>query len=152
MNTFISYLDSIVSAFGDIHKISYEINNNYVTIFINDYFIRITDVHVKNIRPKYSDLSDWMKDSNNVYMGRKNVVFVDGKRFPVKDSLFANPYKCSNAASKYQEYLFACYNNGIITKEDVLNLKNKTIGCWCYSKGNICHTLIVLNLLLLIDD
>lgn len=44
----------------------------------------VVNVKVKYIRPKYHNLKMWM-DDDNVYIGRKGVVFVDGQRFP-KDS------------------------------------------------------------------
>jgi hypothetical protein len=42
----------------------------------------VVNVKVEYIRPKHKNLSEWMKDENNVYIGRKGVVFIDGKRFP----------------------------------------------------------------------
>ncbi len=44
-------------------------------------------------------MRDWMNDENNIYIGRKNVVFVENietrkkQRFPQNDSLWANPLK-----------------------------------------------------------
>ena len=53
-------------------------------------------VKVKNIRPKYQDLKQWMKGKNNVYIARKGVVFIgtgeNKKRWPEKDSIWANKH------------------------------------------------------------
>lgn len=42
----------------------------------------VVNCKVKHIRPKYNNLEEWIKDENNVYIGRKGVVFIDEKRFP----------------------------------------------------------------------
>jgi hypothetical protein len=55
----------------------------------------IVNVKVKYIRPKYNNLSEWMKEPNNIYIGRKGIVFIDGIRFPKQDSTWCNPYKIS---------------------------------------------------------
>jgi hypothetical protein len=52
----------------------------------------VVNVKVKNIRPKYSTLAEWMEDSNNVYIGRCGVVFINKERFPKQSSAWANPY------------------------------------------------------------
>ena len=37
---------------------------------------KIANVKVANIRPRYNDLEDWMRDTiNNVYIGRRGVRF-----------------------------------------------------------------------------
>ena len=52
----------------------------------------VVNCRVKYIRPRYKDLKDWISDPNNVYIGRGGVLFIDGKRFPEKNSKFANPF------------------------------------------------------------
>lgn len=42
----------------------------------------VVNVKVAFIRPEYQNLKEWMQDNKNVYIGRKGIVFVDGKRFP----------------------------------------------------------------------
>lgn len=42
----------------------------------------VVNVKVAFIRPEYQNLKEWMQDDKNVYIGRKGIVFVDGKRFP----------------------------------------------------------------------
>tara|TARA_Y100000591_G_scaffold225558_1_gene196679 strand:- start:348 stop:686 length:339 start_codon:yes stop_codon:yes gene_type:complete len=103
---------------------------------------------VNHIRPDgYSNLKDWCKDKDNVYIGRAGVVFIktdNGKeRFPKKQSKWANPFKISpngytrdSSLEAYEKYI----KNKI--KEDPITfnldeLKGKTLGCWC--KPEKCH-------------
>jgi hypothetical protein len=39
-------------------------------------------VKVDFIRPEYKNLEEWMRNPNNVYIGRSGVVFINGERFP----------------------------------------------------------------------
>ena len=56
----------------------------------------VCNVKVKNIRPEYDNLKEWMYNSDNVYIGRKGIVFIDGERFPKSDSIWANPFKIND--------------------------------------------------------
>ena len=47
----------------------------------------VVNCKVKYIRPEYDNLKIWMEDSNNVYVGRAGVVFIEKERFQ-KDHLF----------------------------------------------------------------
>lgn len=53
----------------------------------------VVNVKVAFIRPQYNNLEEWMEDENNVYIGRKGVLILNGRRFPEKDSVWANPFK-----------------------------------------------------------
>lgn len=105
----------------------------------------VVDVHVGCIRPEYNNLKEWTQNPNNIYIGRKGVVFVDGVRFPPQDSKFANPYKVSKdgtlaeVISKYRIYLQNKIRTGEVTRDDLLALKGKNLGCWCKSTHNECH-------------
>lgn len=48
----------------------------------------VVNCKVVNIRPQYQNLKEWMNDSDNVYVGRGGIVFIDGERFPKKTHLF----------------------------------------------------------------
>ena len=50
-------------------------------------------VKVKNIRPNYDRLQDWMLNPNREYIGRCGVVFINKERYPKKLSQWANPFK-----------------------------------------------------------
>lgn len=124
------------------------------------------NVKVAYIRPKYKNLEDWMKDTNNVYTARKGVVFIDKVRFPKSDSLWANPYKITakntlkQVLTQYEEYIRDKIAKGEITKEQLSELKGKKLGCWCVEKETeydpdrtkwVCHTQVLLQLLKEID-
>ena len=49
---------------------------------------KVVNVKVSYIRPQYNNLKEWCEDSNNVYIGRQGVVFVDGQRYPKQASVF----------------------------------------------------------------
>ena len=62
----------------------------------------VVNVKVGNLRPKHNNLKEWMQEEGNVYIGRKGVVFIEGKRFPTESSDFANPYKIGKDGSREQ--------------------------------------------------
>lgn len=108
----------------------------------------LANVRVKNIRPEYKNLKEWMKDPDNFYIGRKGVVFIDGERFPKQDSKWCNPYKINNSNTrddvleKYKVYI----EKKLKDKElDLEELKGKTLGCWCHPEK--CHGDILLELI-----
>ena len=114
----------------------------------------VVNVKVKSIRPKYENLSEWMKDENNVYIGRAGIVFIEKVRFPKIKSEWANPFKVKkegregkdgreNCLIEYEEYI-----RGKIKKEgieELKKLKGKVLGCWC--KPEKCHGDILLKLI-----
>lgn len=109
------------------------------------------NVKVKFIRPEYNNLKEWVSDKNNVYIGRRGIVFVDGKRFPEKDSIWANPFKISktvnrdNVIEQYEEYIRNKLNNDNKLVELLLKLEGKRLGCWCHPES--CHGDILIKLI-----
>lgn len=105
--------------------------------------MNVVNVKVSYIRPKYNNLKEWINDENNVYIGRKHIVFIDGKRFPDEQSIWANPFKIKkdgnrkNIMVQYERYIREKIDKGEITKHQLMELKNKTLGCWC--KPEECH-------------
>jgi len=110
----------------------------------------VVNVKVGHIRPKYDNLSIWVKDPNNVYIGRKGIVFIDSVRFPKEDSIWANPFKINSETLredvivKYESYIRDKIENGGY-KEALLSLKGKTLGCWC--KPDTCHGDLLIKLI-----
>ena len=49
----------------------------------------VVNCKVKYIRPQYKNLQEWMDDTNNIYVARAGVVFIDKQRFPKCSSNFA---------------------------------------------------------------
>ncbi len=98
---------------------------------------QVVCVRVKNIRPEYDNLEKWMEDTkSNEYIGRKGVVFIDGKRFPPNDSMWSNPYKITDECERnesiklYEEYIENKIKKYNLVPE-LLNLRGKKLGCWC---------------------
>lgn len=125
----------------------------YENIIILIIITTIVNVKVKNIRPTYSTLYDWMENPNNEYIGRGGVVFINKERFPKKASQWANPfavkiYGRDKCLELYEEHIRnKIKKEGI---EDLKKLKNKVLGCWC--KPEKCHGDILLKILNEIED
>lgn len=110
----------------------------------------VVNVKVSNIRPQYNNLEDWVKDENNIYVGRRGIVFINGERFPKKDSLWANPYKVNKIQTR--EEVLEKYDKYIRHKivhddlfEELIKLKDKNLGCWC--SPQLCHGDILIKLI-----
>jgi len=118
---------------------------------------RIVCVKVKDIRPRYNNLKEWMEDPQNVYIGRRGIVFVNiidqnGQkkvRWPPQNSIWANPFKVGDdrgsAISKYREYIVRKLDSGEISRSELENLRGKSLGCWCHPEP--CHGDVLLELL-----
>ena len=116
-------------------------------------------VKVGDIRPQYNNLEEWMSNPNNVYIGRKGVVFVQNHlkkyRYPKEDSVWANPFKIKDDMTRedvinmYRNYIVDKLNRGEISREQLLQLKGKTLGCWCKEGGKDipCHGDVLVELL-----
>lgn len=113
---------------------------------------QVINVRVQNIRPTYSNLHEWMLDKkSNVYIGRARVVFIDGIRFPLVDSIWANPYKITETQSReqvldlYSKYIGEKLESNPSMIDELIKLKGKKLGCWC--KPECCHGDILLELI-----
>lgn len=119
---------------------------------------RVCNVRVKYIRPQYHNLQQWCEGSNNVYIGRRGIVFIDGVRYPVNDSEFCNPFKSSNSSDvigDYRRYLINRLNNEAGYYEKFIQLRGKNLGCWCAEYDNkgvrsnygMCHGDVIIEIL-----
>jgi len=117
-------------------------------------------VKVKDIRPKYKDLKQWAEDPNNVYIGRRGVVFITDEtgtkvRYPSHDSIWANPFKIEGITTRetsiqqYRNYILNKLQNGEISIDELEKLRGKTLGCWCKEGGQDipCHGDVLVELL-----
>ena len=99
----------------------------------------------------YNNLEEWMKDETNVYIARKGVVFIDHKRFPTQSSIFANPFKIGKDGTreeviqKYKIYIMDKITNDDTMRIELLALKGKKLGCWCFPEA--CHGNVLLELI-----
>lgn len=119
---------------------------------------KVVNVKVKYIRPKYKDLEDWMNNPDNVYIARRGVVFITDpetgskKRYPPKDSIWANPYKVGKdgtrdeVVEKYRIYIKDKFPD---LKSMLTELKGKNLGCWCRTEQAIekCHGDVLVDLI-----
>ena len=120
-------------------------------------------VKVNDIRPEYKDLKDWDSYENNIYIGRKGIVFILNEngvkeRYPKKDSIWANPFKVGKdgnleeVLNKYKKYIKnKLYDNDDLQSK-LLNLSGCNLGCWCINTkkcdGNLkCHGQILIQLM-----
>lgn len=132
----------------------HEINLENKNPKISHKLPNVVCVKVADIRPKYNTLKQWMEDPNNVYIGRRGVLIIEGRRFPEHDAPLANPYKVprdgnlSEILEKYRILLRKQINNGVITKEYLCSLSGKNLGCWCKGKNTLdkeCHGDVVVD-------
>ncbi len=108
----------------------------------------IVNCKVEFIRPQYNNLEEWVNNPNNVYIGRAGVVFINGSRFPKVSSNFANPFKTGNRdeiIQKYRSYIIDKLDKDEALRAELLELKGKNLGCWCYPKN--CHGNVLLELI-----
>jgi hypothetical protein len=111
----------------------------------------VVNCKVCNIRPNYNNLKMWMDNKNNVYIGRKGIVFIDKERFPKKSSIFCNPYKITKDTTrdevlqKYRVYMEKMLDEDINMQHELSKLKNKNLGCWCAPEK--CHGDVLLELI-----
>jgi hypothetical protein len=122
--------------------------------FVNTTKPTTTVVHVgvANIRPRYNDLREWMKDvDTNVYIGRRGVVFIDNQPFPPNDSVWANPYAMNRQADDVaieRRRVLDLYRQHLVQMEQSMGkqayrdrllaeLNGRQLGCWCAPLS--CH-------------
>eukprot|EP01031_Cornospumella_fuschlensis_P037194 gene37194-45148_t len=120
----------------------------------------VCNVKVEHIRPEYKNLKDWCEDSGNLYIGRAGVVFVNGERFPKKQSIWANPFKLGRDGNlsvilkKFQQHICDKIRNDPVTY-NIEELRNRNLGCWCVpslvtlnsSAPMVCHGQVLLQML-----
>ena len=111
----------------------------------------VVNCKVQYIRPKYNNLQEWINDPNNFYIGRAGIVFINNKRFPPYNSVFANPFKIgidgtrSDVIHKYKNYIINKLDTDHTLLNTLLSLKNKNLGCWCHPEP--CHGHVLLELI-----
>jgi len=109
---------------------------------------RVVCVKVKNIHPHYQNLKEWMDDPQNLYIGRRGIVFIDNIRFPKKDSKWANPFRIGkngtreDVLKKYEIYVTSLISDKKLYIEEI---RGKTLGCWCHPEP--CHGDILIKIL-----
>ncbi len=116
---------------------------------------KVKNVKVVNIRPGFKDLKEWCEHPDNVYIGRRGIVFVDKKRYPTEDSIWCNPYKIGKdgdrdeVIQKYEIYIRNRLEKEVGLKDELKRLKDKNLGCWCAPEP--CHGDVLIKLIQEID-
>jgi hypothetical protein len=111
----------------------------------------VVNCRVKNIRPQYQNLKEWMADDDNIYIGRAGVVFINSKRFPKCSSAFCNPYKIGTdgdrktVLKKYKTYIKERLESDPDLVDELISMEGKNLGCWCAPEP--CHGHILLRLI-----
>ena len=96
----------------------------------------VVNVKVANIRPKWDNLKEFCEDPDNLYIGRRGIVFVNKERYPKQDSKWCNPFKVTKkqdretCCSFYMDYIIEKIIDDPV-KYDINELRNKRLGCWC---------------------
>jgi hypothetical protein len=112
---------------------------------------KVVNVKVKYLRPEYDNLEEWMNNDNNVYIGRKSIVFINKVRFPKKDSIWCNPFKINKGndrdevCKKYRKHIIAKLDSDPKLVNQLLKLKGCNLGCWCAPEP--CHGDILIELI-----
>lgn len=128
---------------------------------------QVVDVHVASLRAGHAcapapDLRVWMTQPDNVYIGRRGVVFVEAPdalkvRWPPHDSEWANPHKVADASAEARSSAVAAYETdlrrrlaaGTAAADDLRAslraLKGKLLGCWCAPRP--CHGDVLVRLI-----
>jgi len=112
---------------------------------------QVVNVKVSFIRPEYHNLQEWISNPNHIYIGRKGIVFVNNQRYPNHDSIWANPYKIGkngtreDVLNQYELYIRNKLQNQPDLKEELMKLKNKKLGCWCFPEP--CHGDVLIRIL-----
>ncbi len=108
---------------------------------------RVQCIKIVELRKKgYDNLEEWMKDKNNIYVGRQGRIFItnkDGSKriFHYNRSKWANPYSLKDYDIDKSLLLYKNYLKEKNLINDILELKGKTLGCFC--KTEKCHAQIL---------
>lgn len=114
---------------------------------------KVVNVKVKFIRKNgYDNLREWLKDENNLYIGRRGRVFIKEKNgektvFHYEASKWQNPFTVKKYGLEKSLELFENYAKQQLIG-DIFELKGKNLGCWCKDgEQGKCHGDVLLNLL-----
>ena len=102
---------------------------------------KIVNISVKQLRPEYENLLEWLENPNHIYIGRNMEFYVPG----AKKSKWHNPFKVKQmgideSLNRYEKYI---RESELINELD--ELRGKVLGCWC--KPNKCHGDVLIKLI-----
>ena len=106
-------------------------------------------IKVSNLRKEgYENFREWLKEVNNVYVGRRGRIFINKEIFHFSGSKWSNPYKVSENHYSLDESI-SLYKQHLITSgliDNVEELRGKNLGCFCDQK-QICHAQVLVDIL-----
>ncbi len=112
----------------------------------------VCNVKVKSLRNKscgvyYDNFGEFVKDEDNVYIGRKIYININGKKFYHPGSIWCNPFTEKEYPKEELLWLYKRHLIMLIYTESLYeqleDLDGKRLGCWC--KPGRCHGDILLN-------
>lgn len=89
----------------------------------------------------YEDFEDWNKKKNHVYIGRNMSFYVKG----TVASKWQNPYNIKKYGREECLRLYEEYIRNSELYDELEELEDKSLGCWC--KPEKCHGDILIKLL-----
>jgi hypothetical protein len=98
-------------------------------------------VKVASLRKRYfatNDLSKWMNDAVNLYVGRSGRIFIQGEIFHYAGSKWANPYKLKDHSLEESLRLYRIFVETNLVF-DLGELEGKTLGCFCDQSPPECN-------------
>lgn len=124
--------------------------NDLSTIKVNiSGKIKTQCIKVASLRKEFGDesitLKKWMEIPNNLYVGRRGRIFIDGKIFHYKESKWYNPYTLKEYSLEDSLKLYKKYIKTSGLYDDLDELKGKTLGCFCDQSGD-CHAKVLVKL------
>ena len=101
----------------------------------------------------YSNLMDWLRDPNHLYIGRNMTVYVPGALHSKWNNPFSiKKYGLEDSLNYYKSWVTTGINPVTGKKKgssplinDIEELRGKSLGCWCHPEP--CHGNILLDLL-----
>jgi hypothetical protein len=88
----------------------------------------------------YSDLEDWLKNPNHLYIGRKNIYVKGAEASKWQNSFSVEKFGREKCLELYKEHIKS--NKKLMG--DINELNGKILGCWCKPEG--CHGDILIEL------
>jgi len=111
----------------------------------------VVNCRVYYLRPGYRNIREWMLHPDHVYIGRRDVVFMKGERYPARDSIWTNPYRVGRDGTredvlfKYEALMRAKLAADAELQTELMRLEGKVLGCWCAPEP--CHGHVLLRLI-----
>lgn len=97
---------------------------------------------------EFKDLKEWCESPDNVYVGRAGVVRINNKPYPPFSSEFSNIFKVgrdgdiNDVLEKYEAYIRYRLSKEPRLLNELIQMKDKCLGCWCIEEINHTHILL----------